>query len=94
MQINFNTGKEYTGQNQITLTGKYRSNEWGTYLQWTAAGVRVKKGQKGTRIIKIVNYTDAKGKENRAPRFYTVFNREQVEPVMQLVNTGRLMAVR
>lgn len=90
MQINFSTRKEYSGQNQTTLTGLYRENEWGTFLQWQAAGFQVKKGQKGTRILKIVDYTDAKGKENHAPRFYTVFNREQVQPITQMMNTRAL----
>lgn len=90
MQINFSTRKEYSGQNQITLHNQYGSSEWGTFLQWKAAGFQVKKGQKGTRILKIVDYVDAKGKENHAPRFYTVFNREQVQPIVQMVNTRAL----
>jgi antirestriction protein ArdC len=90
MQKNFITGQEYKGQNQIILNGLYTQNEWATFLQWKTAGFNVKKGQKGTRIIKIVavdsGQTDL-GKKTNVPRFYTVFNREQVEPVMQMVNT-------
>ena len=93
MQINFSTRKEYSGQNQTTLTGQYRENEWGTFLQWQTAGFQVKKGQKGTRIRKIVTIDKdqtALGQATKVPRFYTVFNREQVQPVMQMVNTHAL----
>lgn len=91
MQINFITKKEYNGQNQLALHNKFISNEWATFLQWKQAGFNVKKGEKGTRIIKIVevdaSQTDL-GKVTKVPRAYTVFNREQVSPIKQMVNSG------
>lgn len=80
--INAITRKEYNGQNQTALSmSPYQCAEWATFLQWRGLGFSVMKGQKGTRIIKLVTYTDKNGKEQHAPRTYTVFNREQVEAI-------------
>lgn len=82
-QINATTGKEYTGFNIDALKDAgFESNQWATYKQWQGEGMQVQRGQKGTRITKMVKVICAKeGKEKLVPRYYTVFNAEQVAPI-------------
>ncbi len=49
---NFTSRKAYRGINQwwLAIQG-YKSNEWGTYKQWSEKGYQVKKGSKSTPII-------------------------------------------
>jgi len=83
--INTTTGKEYTGSNVAELLAAgFTSNEWATYKQWQGEGMQVQRGQKGTRITKMVKIICKKEhKEKLVPRYYTVFNAEQVAPVEQ-----------
>jgi len=54
-QINATTGKAYTGGNITELIAAgFQSNEWATYKQWQSEGLQVQRGQKGTRITKMV----------------------------------------
>lgn len=56
------------------------SPEWATFLQWKAAGYKVKKGSKGTGCRTFVEVTLTKNKDTTmAPRYFTLFNKEQVE---------------
>jgi len=80
MQINATTQREYQGGNQVTLTSTaFTSNEWATFLQWRGMGCRVKKGERGTHILKVLDVEDKKGNKKHVARNYVVFNREQVE---------------
>lgn len=54
--INPTTTKHYGGGNVLTLLSAaldagYVSGEWATYKQWVAAGVQVRKGERGTACI-------------------------------------------
>lgn len=94
------SGNVYQGGNQVMLaidasTRGFKSREWATFLQWKQAGYMVKKGEKaGSHIVKFVEVTAKKtGKDGtvklqaeQRPRGYAVFNRDQVEPIMQMVN--------
>ncbi len=82
-QINATTGKAYTGGNVTELIAAgFASNEWATYKQWQGEGLQVQRGQKGTRITKMVKIICKKEqKQKLVPRYYTVFNAEQVTPI-------------
>jgi len=83
------SGTVYEGGNQLTLImSEHDSTEWATFLQWRDAGYRVIKGSKGTGLRTFVSYSKVRkvnGKkktfDGSAPRYFTVFNREQVEKV-------------
>ena len=80
MQTNAITHKEYQGKNQTLLAqSPYQCGEWATFLQWRDSGLQVKKGEKGTHIIKIIKVINSKGKKESKLRVYVVFNREQVK---------------
>lgn len=81
--INAKTENEYTGANinKLIATG-YQDQTWATYRQWRLLGFQVQRGQKGTRLQKIVVVTEKRsGKEKRVPRGFTVFNVDQVAPI-------------
>ncbi len=77
------TGVEYQGTNAATLgTGK-----WATFLQWKGAGRSIKKGEKGTRIIKFLENEVTSNKPGKPAkqtkvgfRYYTVFEEGQTQP--------------
>lgn len=76
------SGTVYQGSNITTLlTANGKCLEWATFLQWTEAGYKVKKGSKGTTIrtfaegTKVVN---GKSENVTIPRFYTLFSKDQV----------------
>lgn len=85
MQKNYITKIEYQGDNQSVLLEikrlrKYKENEWLTFLQAKNANLKIKKGEKGTLLKRVVTYIDAKTKEEKkAIRGFTVFNIEQTE---------------
>lgn len=75
---NYFTGTEYHGKNAVFLRmAPFKSNEWATYKQWFEGGFQVQKGQHGQRIMKIVQDDDG----DTMPKFYTVFNFEQVKRI-------------
>lgn len=90
---NLSTGKPYKGINQLLLAmSSYADPRWMTFKQATLAGCKVKKGEHGTRIIKMVEVmrdrveedadTEILGVEGRKAlvmKAYTVFNAEQVD---------------
>lgn len=90
LQVSAETGKAYTGINQLLLmSSQYADNRWGTYKAWKRMGAQVNKGEKGTQIIffKPLSITDRDtGEEKNIPmaRVYTVFNASQVEGVAPL----------
>ena len=68
------TGTIYQGENAAALA---HAKEWATFLQWTRAGYKIKQGEHGVRILRVVDIDTDK----RAVRRYTVFHSGQVEPV-------------
>tara|TARA_Y100000114_G_scaffold22710_1_gene18419 strand:+ start:250 stop:615 length:366 start_codon:yes stop_codon:yes gene_type:complete len=85
---NAKTGNAYTSGNIFKLleTG-YTDQVWATYRQWQELGLQVQKGEKGTRLIKMVTVINKKAKDDEAkkksvPRGFTVFNIAQVEKIV------------
>ena len=81
--INASTNKEYTGLNVCTLMNTpFADQTWATYKQWQELGFQVQKGEKGTKIQKIVVVMDKKtGDDKKVPKNYTVFNVAQVKNI-------------
>ena len=89
--VNAVTGVIYQGTNAAALG----SGKWATFLQWKSAGRSIKKGEKGTRIIKFLenevksNLPGKPAKQTKTGfRYYTVFEEGQtvaVNPVETLV---------
>lgn len=87
LPMNFTNKRHYNGINIFLLwAAGYASPYWGTYKQWQEAGAQVKKGEKGTMIVfwKIVESkkkfdSDGNPETFPIPRYYKVFNSDQVE---------------
>ncbi len=84
MPTNKKTGQVYTRQNsaileQIKAQKGYLSNEWLTFLQGKELGLSVKKGEKGTRLVRVfdTDNSDTAGKAKKAVKSFVVFNIEQ-----------------
>lgn len=80
--INYFTRVEYKGKNQMSLV----DGEYATFLQWKDGGFKVKKGEKGSKIIKVVRFSEKDKKTNKVEdkagvKYYTVFEKNQVEKV-------------
>ena len=97
LPTNTKTGVWYTGGNAGNLLtvrkGKeYKSNIWGTFLQWRDKKRTIIKGEKGCKIIrhsitKKLDELDDDGNKKEIPvmKFYTVFNEEQTEEIKEEV---------
>ena len=94
LPTNTKTGVWYTGGNAGHLIGarkekKYKSNIWGTFLQWKDEGKVVSKGEQGFKIMRPVTKTldelDDEGNEQEIPvrKYYKVFNEEQTEKLIE-----------
>ena len=86
MQQNYITRDSYKGKNEIILSAvqeskNYKKGLWLTFLQAKSLDCRVKKGEKGVRIMKFVNEKEIGDEKKVAFRFYTVFNIEQIEKI-------------
>lgn len=97
LQYNGLTGKPYEGNNQATLMTvtedcNYTSNAWYTFLQAREKGLKVRKGERGTQIIKGFSQVDVevKGKKEGEKKIETitrpngvayVFNENQLDKV-------------
>lgn len=84
MEINKITGKEYTGSNQALLqvtrnSNGYKLPEWITYVQARTISKAPRKGEKGTHLARVIEYTDKKGKDKKGLRTFVVFNVEQLK---------------
>lgn len=92
--INPTTNNAYKGVNRILLGLSGRSsNQWVTYQQAAEKGWQVRKGEKGTMIVKVVevNHNASKGQDREgeidqerkafALKRYVVFNAEQIEGI-------------
>ena len=95
LPTNTKTGVWYTGGNAGHLIGarkekKYKSNIWGTFLQWKDEGKVVSKGEQGYKIMRPVTKKtgdfDDNGNEEivNVRKFYKVFNEEQTTPEREL----------
>lgn len=89
---NFHTGNPYQGINVLLLGwSEYASPHWLTVRQANRLGGRVRKGEKGTRIVKYGTYQhrqepestdDTEERETRYYlREYAVFNAHQIEGI-------------
>lgn len=97
MPVNATSGKAYRGVNILALWAiaehrGYSSGEWATFKQWTEAGAKVRKGEKGAHVVFWSTYekngeggdsdAEANGAEKETGMFakaYTVFNANQVD---------------
>jgi antirestriction protein ArdC len=81
MATNYLTGQEYKGQNAIALnilSSGYPTNEWVTYKQAQELAGTVIKGQKGVKLLKVIDEEDT-GKVS--VRGFVVFNIAQCENI-------------
>lgn len=73
MQYNALTGKAYNGVNLQTLIEISETFKlpcgWLTFLQATELGLKIKKGSKAVKIIKVIE-----DEKTKAVRFYNLFN--------------------
>ena len=97
---NYFTGRHYRGINTwwldfITFNRGYECNGWATFKQWSDAGCKIKKGEKGTQVhfVQIAEKKEAWLKEDELARYkktgklptywqekiYYVFNEKQIE---------------
>lgn len=94
LHLNASTGKPYAGINQLILGMQAQTDpRWLTYKQAEAMGVHVRKGEHGTRIVKMVEVdrrkAEAGGEEQETlgveggkalvMKAYTVFNASQID---------------
>lgn len=103
MPYNATTRVQYQGANIERLAGSkrakgYSSDEWATFLQWKQAGFMVKKGEKATTCVTFgeTSKVNKAGKvvASSYARGFCLFNRDQVAPIVQIVNAGEGVAVR
>ena len=94
LPVNIKTGFTYLGENKVELCNarddkNFISNIWGTYLQYNELGYRVRKGEKSSIISHPVKITVLKknGEETikSPPKFFRVFNLEQVEKSKEIL---------
>jgi antirestriction protein ArdC len=92
-QLNKVTGVIYQGENQAILqaaqaAGGYTSDAWCTYLQAKELDLKVKKGEHGTHLRRVIEYekkTKQGGvKTEQGLRHFVVFNEEQLEQIVEI----------
>lgn len=91
---NATTGKPYTGSNSLYLgmqqaMNGYADDRWATFNQGKALDAFVRKGEKGTQLVKWIEIDESKDQQatsgddkekgRMAPVLFTVFNAEQFE---------------
>jgi len=89
---NATTGKQYRGANVIMLwmvadSKGYSGQAWATYKQWQSVDAQVRKGEKGTQLIKwvVAQCKDHSSDERCSkcgrmfPTSFTVFHSDQVD---------------
>jgi antirestriction protein ArdC len=87
MPHNFTTGEPYSGTNVSRLVAAqhaagYPTPEWAGYGQARKAGYQVQKGEKCTRIARVVPVKDRDtGREKRTLTYRRVFNIAQMAPI-------------
>lgn len=100
---NLSTGKPYKGINQLLLAmAPHADPRWMTFKQASLAGCKVKKGEHGTRIIKMVEVMrdrvddcddteilGVEGKKALVMKAYTVFNAAQLDGAPPMPEASR-----
>jgi len=100
LPMSVNSGKPYSGANYFNLSfsagdSGFKSNQWLTFLEASKRGGHIKRGEKGTRVVRWQEWakkteagpetSDASGKKANRPRLTpftsTVFNYDQTEGV-------------
>ena len=82
---NFITKQDYTGVNFVTLTQSGYAKPWFlTFKQAQSVGLKIKKGSKGIRLIRIIARKEEDPKTGevktvKSPKGFTVFNITQTE---------------
>jgi len=84
---NATTGVEYQGGNVDRLVGAqadggYPTAQWAGYGQFQAMGRQVRRGESCTRLVKVFDKKDAKGKKKKGVACPRVFNIAQTDPVV------------
>jgi antirestriction protein ArdC len=85
--INYVTNVEYTGNNAIELSESgFSDPRFLTFNQARKVGLKIKKGSKGIRLVRVVNVDKlnkmtGKLEKKKAPKYFTVFNISQTEEV-------------
>lgn len=86
--INFTTNVEYTGCNIATLweAGFNEGDEFATFYQarkfYNATGKELKGAKAVARLMTIVLKKDKEGKEKKVPKYFSVFERTDLEKVI------------
>ena len=86
--INFITNVEYTGCNIATLmeAGFNEGDEFATFNQvrkaWNLSGKELKGAKAVARLMTIVLKKDKEGKEKKVPKYFSVFERTDLEKVI------------
>ena len=82
IQLNIISKKPYTGGNHKLLRNQYKSNKWGTFLQWKSIGFNINKGEKGTLcfrpLVKMITDDEGNKIQKNIRKYFTLFNKEQV----------------
>jgi len=82
--VNFSTGKKYRGVNVFLLsTAGFSSPFWLTYRQAQELGGNVRKGEKGSTVVKYGTFEPEDEEEEKKMflKTYTVFNACQIEGI-------------
>jgi antirestriction protein ArdC len=84
--INYVTGVAYSGNNELELMESgYSDLRFLTFNQARSAGLKIKKGSTGIRLVRVVKVDKktASGKIEKkpVPKYFTVFNISQTEEV-------------
>ena len=92
--INIKTGLPYSGDNDGNLNTdskmkNFKSRIWGTFLQFNELGYRIRGGEKSSKIshpvrIKVL-LKNGEEREITPPKFFKVFNLEQVEKSKEIL---------
>ena len=85
---NFTTNVEYTGCNITTLmeAGFNEGDEFATFNQvrkaWNLSGKQLKGAKAVAKLMTIVTKKDKEGKEKKVPKYFSVFERTDLEKVI------------
>lgn len=80
------TGAEYKGGNVVRLLTVavergYSAGDWAGFHQWRELGRTVRKGEKGTSGLTVIDLKNDEGKTKRGARGFTVFHYDQTDPL-------------
>ena len=76
------TGNTYSENNTLLLIqAGFEAPEFAAYKQWQSVGRQVRKGEKGTRLVRVVVYHKDTPKERTAIKHFSVFNISQTDAI-------------